>query len=49
MKHIAWHFSGFQTHSNTYIFEMETVRGGRGLGGRRRGGSGQKNSTRAGF
>ena len=36
MKHIAWHFSGFQTRSNTYIFEMETVRGGGGLGGRRR-------------
>jgi len=34
MKHIAWVFSGFQTHSDRCRFDTETVRGGCGLGGR---------------
>jgi len=34
IKHIARVFSGFQTHNDRCRFGTETVRGGRGLGGR---------------
>jgi len=33
IKHTAWVFSGFQTHSDWCRFGTETVRGGRQLGG----------------
>jgi len=33
MKHVAWVFSGFQTHSLRYRFGTERVRDGQGLGG----------------
>jgi len=35
MKHTAWVFSGFQTHSEWCSFGTETVRGGCGLTGPR--------------
>ena len=35
MKHTAWVFSGFQTHSEWCSFRTETVRGGCGLTGPR--------------
>jgi len=34
MKHVAWAFSGFQTHSDRYRFGTKTAWGVRGLGGR---------------
>jgi len=33
MKHVAWVFSGFQTHSDRRRFGTETMRGKRGLEG----------------